>query len=90
MKFYLTICYSITSGREVDENICDFLLNVESIGRSARKRFIQRCNENPQRFESPVSKMKVFDTCYNAAAILLACIRLQAVWMVNVHRIKST
>ena len=37
----------------------DFLLNVESISKEARKSFIQECVENPNRFEERIKKNKI-------------------------------
>ena len=41
-----------------------FLLNVRKLGKSLQEKFIKECNEDPGRFEKPVSrqKMKTFVT----------------------------
>ena len=37
----------------------DFLLNVESISKEARKSFIQECVENPNRFEERIKQNEI-------------------------------
>jgi hypothetical protein len=52
--------YNIASGREAENCISNFLLNIESIGQSAREEFIERCSKDPMQFESPIKRIKLF------------------------------
>ena len=50
--------FNICTEKSCKKDTEDFLLNVESIGNEARKRFIQQCIENSNRFEERVKKIK--------------------------------
>ena len=50
--------FNICTGKSCKKGTEDFLLNLESIGNEARKRFIQECVESPNRFEESIKKKK--------------------------------
>ena len=56
--------FNICTGKSYKKNTQDFLLNVESIANEERKRFIQECVENPNRFGERIKKKikKNFET----------------------------
>ena len=51
--------FNICTRKSCKKDTEDFLLNVEFIGSEARKRFIQECVENPNRFEERIKKNKI-------------------------------
>ena len=51
--------FNICTGKSCKKGTEDFLLNVESIGHEARKRFIQECVENLNQFEEKIEKNKI-------------------------------
>ena len=52
--------FNICTGKSCKKGTEDFLLNLESIGNEARKRFIQECVESPNRFEESIKKKKIY------------------------------
>ena len=50
--------FNIYTGKSCKKGTEAFLLNVEYIGNEARKRFMQECVENPNRFEERIKKIK--------------------------------
>ena len=51
--------FNICTGKSCKKGTEDFLLNIESISNEARKSFIQKCVENPNRFEDRIKKNKI-------------------------------
>ena len=56
--------FNIATGKSAAEETKKFLLNVRKLGKSLQEKFIKECNEDPGRFEKPISrqKMKTFAT----------------------------
>lgn len=48
--------YNIVTGRAASSETDNFLLNVYNLGETQKKNFIEACNSNPNRFESPIKK----------------------------------
>ena len=55
----IQIVYSINVEKTCKKSTEDFLLNVESIGNEVRTSFIQKCVENPNRFDERIKKDKI-------------------------------
>ena len=58
-KMQIQIVYSINVEKTCKKSTEDFLLNVESIGNEVRTSFIQKCVENPNRFDERIKKDKI-------------------------------
>ena len=56
--------FIISTGKATTKEASRFLLNVKKLGSDARKKFIRECNEDPARFEKPItrSKLRTFQT----------------------------
>lgn len=61
--------FHITSGRAVSEDVANDLLNVVKKGTQWAKEFRQECQEDPSRFEKPISRRKVKN--FNCDAITM-------------------
>ena len=50
--------FNISTGAVASDDIDDFLLNIESKGEELQNKFIEECSINPDRFESPIQRVK--------------------------------
>ena len=51
--------FNITSGKSTNDQVVSFLLNLETIGRKAREKFIEEYSEDTTRFEKPIKRKKI-------------------------------
>ena len=51
--------YNLATGKSVQTETEEFLLNVNTIGRKRREQFIQECIADPKRFEKRIEKVKL-------------------------------
>ena len=49
----------LTSCKSTNEEVASFMLNIESIGREAREKFIEECIEDTTIFEKPTKPNKI-------------------------------
>ena len=63
----IQIVYSICVEKSCKKSTEDFLLNVESIGNEVRTSFIQKCVENPNRFDERIKKDKIHNFATESA-----------------------
>ena len=53
------VLYNINTGKGTTEEIRESLLNVPTKGKARHKEFIQACESDPNKFESPIKKEKL-------------------------------
>ena len=51
--------FNIATGKSASDDTCNFLLDVASIGKKAREKFIAECIADPERFEKSLKKVKL-------------------------------
>ena len=51
--------FNIATGKSASDDTCNFLLDVASIGKKAREKFISECISDPERFEKSLKKIKL-------------------------------
>jgi hypothetical protein len=50
---------NISTGKVASEGVKKFLLSIPKMGQEKHKEFIKACQENPQRFEEPIKRVKL-------------------------------
>ena len=53
------VLYNISTGKGTDEEVRESLLNVPTEGKARHKEFIKSCENDPNKFESPIKKENV-------------------------------
>ena len=53
------VLYNISTGKGTDEEVRESLLNVPTKGKARHKEFIKSCENDPNKFESPIKKENV-------------------------------
>lgn len=54
-----SLLYNISTGLAVQDNIEQFLLNVEKRGNEQREQFLEECSEDAERFESTIKNNRI-------------------------------
>ncbi|KAK5637859.1 hypothetical protein RI129_000142 [Pyrocoelia pectoralis] len=55
------LLFNISNGKSASQNVEQFLLNMESTGNELRDKFISECSESVDRFEKPITRVKILN-----------------------------
>ncbi|XP_077276997.1 uncharacterized protein LOC143905452 [Temnothorax americanus] len=61
------VLFNISTGKATSPEVCDFLINVKSVGSQQKLTFISECNSTPKRFEKPIKRNKILNFASQSA-----------------------
>lgn len=61
------VLFNISTGKAASTEVCDFLINVKSVGNQQKLMFISECNSTPGRFEKPIKRNKILNFASQSA-----------------------
>lgn len=61
------VLFNISTGKAASLEVCDFLINVKSVGNKRKSTFISESNSTPGRFEKPIKRNKILNFASQSA-----------------------